>query len=60
MVGIYRYNMGLQFTGIIAKDEKSAWEFLDKTHGEVGKQYSYPVNRDCFEIKPLYTVIGDE
>lgn len=61
MVGIYKYECGLKFTGIVAQDEEQAWAYLDKTHGEdCDKHYTYPVNRNCFRLCPIYVVHGDE
>ena len=57
MVAIYAYENGLKFTGKIAKSEKEAWEYLDKTHGYFydGKWYG-GCNRDAFKIMEVEVV----
>lgn len=59
MVGIYKYENGLKFTGIIAENEEKAWEYLDK---EINKRFpkfeevwgiKTKANRDCYEIKEV-------
>lgn len=60
MFGIYQYQNGLQFTGIIAKTEEEAWAYLDKKIGKESKmklsngEWYYPrANRKAFEIKKI-------
>ena len=56
MVAIYRYECGLKFTGKIAEDEKSAWEYLDKTYGKECEGIWIGCNREAFEIKEVEIV----
>lgn len=59
MVGIYKYQNGLKFTGIVAETEEKAWAYLDKKVGEKNKmqiagQWYYPkANRKAFEVKTV-------
>lgn len=71
MVGIYKYECGLKFTGIIAPNKEKAEKFLSEKYGyyneryigddENGKpkwkKYFQPwYNKDAFEILELTTV----
>lgn len=56
MVAIYRYECGLKFTGKIAEDEKSAWEYLDKTYGKECEGIWIGCNREAFKIKEVEIV----
>lgn len=64
MVGIYKYENGLKFTGIVAETEKKAWAYLDKKVGKenkfrIGKEWFYPkANRNAFEVKPITLIKG--
>ena len=58
MVAIFTYEMGLRFTGKIAKDEASAWEYLDKTYGLKLYGVQLPCNHDAFFIKKVEEVKG--
>lgn len=52
MYGIYVYENGLKFTGVVARTEAEAWEYITKTYGcDVGGIRL--VNREAFEVKPL-------
>lgn len=59
MVAIFKYQNGLQFTGIVAETEEKAWAYLDKKIGEenkvkIDKHWYYPkANRKAFEIRPV-------
>lgn len=53
MVAIYKYEMGLKFTGKIAKSEEEAWKYLDKTHGHFFNGVWVGCNRDIYEIKKV-------
>ena len=54
MVGIYKYENGLKFTGIIAPDKETAEKFLSEKYGCYGKKYvgrdenGYPKWEECF------------
>lgn len=50
MVAIFQVANGLKFTGKIAKDEKTAWEYLDKTYGLIVGDKQYPCNHYAFKI----------
>ena len=56
MYGIYKKASGLYFTGIIAKTEKQAWDYLDKEYGHEAFGYWYGVDRSIYEIKPLINI----
>lgn len=62
MVGIWKNENGLHFTGIVAETEEKAWAYLDGIVGEKGKflcpdGWYYPkASRTVFEIKRV-TVI---
>lgn len=56
MVAIYKYEMGLKFTGKVAKSEKDAWEYLDKTYGHLFYGTWIGCNRDAFEIKEVEVI----
>ena len=43
MVGIYKYECGLKFTGIIAPDKETAEKFLSEKYGYYSEKY---VGRD--------------
>jgi hypothetical protein len=58
MVGIYKYENGLKFTGIIAKTEEEAWQYLDKIHGKVVYGVKYGCNREAYVIKKV-TIVGE-
>ena len=53
MVAIFKYEMGLRFTGKIAKDEASAWEYLDKTYGLKRCGVQLPCNHEAFLVKKI-------
>jgi len=53
MVGIYKYENGLRFTGKIAKDEETAWRYLDEKYGLVRYGVKLPCNHAAFEIKEV-------
>jgi len=50
MFGIYHYKGGLEFMGIVAKTEKEAWAYIDKTYGLC------VANRDLFVVKEIKLV----
>lgn len=58
MFGIYKYECGLQFTGIVAKTEEEAWAYLDKKYGREINGVWYGYNRECgaYEVRPLMVV----
>lgn len=58
MVGIYKYECGLKFTGIVANTEAEAWAYLDKKYGREigGKWYGVSRSNGAFEIKEVKTV----
>lgn len=71
MVGIYKYEDGLKFTGMIASDKETAEKFLSEKYGyyseryigrdENGKakweKYFQPwYKKDAFEILELTTI----
>lgn len=53
MFGIYKYENGLQFTGIIVKTEKEAWDYLDKTYGREIYGVWCKANREAFKVKKV-------
>ena len=56
MVGIYKYENGLRFTGIVANTEKEAWAYLDKTYGKEIFGQKAKCNRQAFELIELQMV----
>ena len=71
MVGIYKYECGLKFTGMIASDKEKAEEFLSAMYGHYSERYAgrdengeikwekyfQPgYNKDAFEILELTTI----
>lgn len=58
MVGIYKYENGLKFTGIIAKTEEEAWQYLDKIHGKIIHGVKCGCNREAYVIKNV-TMVGE-
>lgn len=73
MYGIYKYEGGLQFTGVVAHSVEEAEAYLGNKHGKMMEHFTgkwdendYPIyemrftpyyNKEAFEIKPL-EVIG--
>ena len=63
MVGIYKYENGLKFTGIVAESEERAWEYLDawtnKHYPYFEKTYGVKVtaNRNAYKIKEVTLVL---
>ena len=59
MVGIYRYENGLKFTGIIAETEEKAWTYLDEEANKRIPKFEEvwgikaKANKDCYEIKEV-------
>ena len=58
MVGIYKYECGLKFTGVVANTEEEAWAYLDKKCGyEInGKWYGYDRRCGAYEVKEVKMV----
>ena len=56
MFGIYHYKGGLEFMGIVAKTEKEAWAYLDKTYGREINGVWYGANHDPFVVKEIKLV----
>ena len=71
MVGIYKYECGLKFTGIIASDKEKAEKFLSEKYGYYTERYAgrdengkvkwekcfQPgYNKNAFEILELTTI----
>lgn len=71
MVGIYKYEGGLKFTGMIATDKEAAEKFLSEKYGHyreiyagldendevIWRTYFQPwYNKDVFKILELTTV----
>lgn len=71
MVGIYKYEDGLKFTGMIATDKETAEKFLSEKYGRysercvgrdengeiVWEKYFQPwYNKDVYKILELITV----
>lgn len=56
MVGIYKFENGAKFTGLIAKNEEEAWKYLDKEYGhEFGGRW-YGANRNAFAIQEVQMI----
>ena len=63
MVAIFKYSMGLQFTGLIAKNEEEAWAFLEKYEdGDMNRPRpaGRSINKNAYSIEPVYMIQGDE
>lgn len=59
MFGIYKYECGLQFTGLVAATEEEAWAYLDKTYGKEIYGHRYGVSRNgAWAVKELKMVKG--
>ena len=71
MVGIYKYECGLKFTGIIASDKEKAEKFLSEKYGYYSERYvgrdengeakfekyfQPHYNKNAFEILELTTI----
>lgn len=58
MFGIYKYEGGLRFTGIVAKTEAEAWAYLDRKHGREINGIFYGYDRTCgaYEVKPVEVI----
>ena len=60
MFGIYKYECGLKFIGVVANTEAEAWAYLDKKCGREigGKWYGYDRSCGAYEVKKV-EVVGD-
>ena len=57
MYGIYKNEIGLVFTGIIAESEESAWAYVDTMYGKMKDEDGKPYcNHDAFAVLPLTDV----
>lgn len=57
MVGVYKDEANMPFTGIVAESEAAAWEYLDKTYGRYIQGYGWAkCSRKKFIIRPIICV----
>lgn len=58
MFGIYKYECGLRFIGVVANTEAEAWAYLDKKCGREigGKWYGYDRSCGAYEVKKVEVV----
>ena len=53
MVGIFKYENGLQFTGMVAENEEIAKSFLARKHGKEEEVFTGKFDK---EGRPLYKI----
>lgn len=53
MVGIFKYENGLKFTGMIAENEETAKSFLAKKHGKEEEVFTGKFDK---EGRPIYKI----
>lgn len=58
MYGLFKYEMGLQFTGIVAETKEKIIEYLNNKYAYIyeykGERYSIPQwNKEAFKIKEI-------
>lgn len=58
MIGIFAYENGLRFTGIVVSTEEEAWAYLDRVYGKTILGQKIGCNRQAFELKRLQVVEG--
>lgn len=57
MVGIYKNEVDMPFTGIVAESEDAAWKYLDKTYGRYIQGYGWAkCSRRKFVLLPIICV----
>lgn len=58
MFGIYKYECGLKFIGVVANTEAEAWAYLDKKCGREigGKWYGYDRSCGAYEVRKVEVV----